>query len=284
MQLADLINRVNPPSPWAEGDNIPWNEPGFSRRMLLEHLSQAHDAASRRFETIDRQVEWIDSTILANKPTTILDLGCGPGLYAERLARRGHTMHGIDYSPASIEYAIEIAHRDNLPCTYACRDIRQAEFPCGMGLIMLIYGEFNVFSPTDAKIIIDKAWQVLEPGGWLLLEPHPFHIIQQLGEKPPSWYSSREGLFSEKPHVVLQENFWNEQLLTATMRYIVIEADTGQVTQYSQSMQAYQDDEYCSLLTSCGFEDIKIGPGLLGEDSPLGLLAISARKQSGIPS
>jgi len=247
--------------------------------MLLEHLSQAHDAASRRFETIDRQVEWIDSTILANKPTTILDLGCGPGLYAERLARRGHTMHGIDYSPASIEYAIEIAHRDNLPCTYACRDIRQAEFPCGMGLIMLIYGEFNVFSPTDAKIIIDKAWQVLEPGGWLLLEPHPFHIIQQLGEKPASWYATIGGLFSEQPHVVLQENFWNEHFHTTTIRYFAIDAGSGQVTQYSQTMQAYRNDEYCSLLTTSGFGEIRFFPGLLGEDSQKGIMAISARKQ-----
>ena len=27
------------PEPWDEGDNIPWNEPGFSRRMLREHLT-----------------------------------------------------------------------------------------------------------------------------------------------------------------------------------------------------------------------------------------------------
>lgn len=283
MQLADLLNRAIPPDPWAEGDNIPWNEPGFSRRMLNEHLSQEHDAASRRFEIVDRQVDWINTTILANVPTNILDLGCGPGFYAERLARLGHTIHGIDYSPASIAYATEIAQHDHLACTYTCRDIRQADFTHENGLVMLIYGEFNLFRPTDAKYILNKALQALNPGGWLLLEPHPFHIIQQLGEKPASWYSSREGLFSEKPHVVLQENFWNEQLLTATMRYIVIEADTGQMTQYSQSMQAYQDEEYCSLLTSCGFEDIKIAPGLLGEDSPPGLFAISAHKQSGIP-
>jgi len=47
------------PAPWSEGDNIPWNEPGFSQRMLKEHLSQAHDLANHRFETIDRHVAWI---------------------------------------------------------------------------------------------------------------------------------------------------------------------------------------------------------------------------------
>ena len=161
MNLLELVQRSAVPIPWAEGDNIPWNEPGFSRRMLVEHLTQAHDAASRRFEIIDRQVNWIHSTLLECQPTNILDLGCGPGLYSSRLAFLGHTCHGIDYSPASIEYALESAQRDHLPCTYVCQDMRKADFPHGNGLVMLIYGEFNVFRIEDAKLILMKTWQAL---------------------------------------------------------------------------------------------------------------------------
>ena len=278
MNLTDLLNRAASPLPWAEGDNIPWNEPGFSKRMLTEHLSQAHDAASRRFNIIDHQVEWIQTSILANQPTNILDLGCGPGFYAERLARLGHSVHGIDYSPASIQYATEIAQRDRLACTYTCQDFRQTGFPRGMGLVMLIYGEFNVFHPGDAKLILTKAAEALKPGGWLLLEPHSYDKIQQIGEQPASWYSSQGGLFSAAPHVVLQENFWNERLHTTTIRYFVIDAGTSQVSRYAQSFQAYQDDEYRSLLIDHGFGKIKFLPGLSGEDPQKGLIAILARK------
>ena len=56
--ILDLIKRKAVPEPWAEGDNIPWSEPGFSERILAEHLSQAHDAASRRFEIIDKHAEF----------------------------------------------------------------------------------------------------------------------------------------------------------------------------------------------------------------------------------
>ena len=59
MKLSDLANLSDMPKPWSEGDNIPWNEPGFSQRMLREHLSQEHNKASRRFEKIDKQVDWI---------------------------------------------------------------------------------------------------------------------------------------------------------------------------------------------------------------------------------
>jgi hypothetical protein len=69
MRLANLWQRAIPPEPWQEGDNIPWNDPALSARMLDEHLSQAHDAASRRSATIDRQVTWIQRTLLRGSPT-----------------------------------------------------------------------------------------------------------------------------------------------------------------------------------------------------------------------
>ena len=102
MKLMDIVRRQRVPKPWSEGEKIPWNDPEFSRRMLDEHLSQAHDAASRRFEIIDKHVDWIHTHVLKGNPTRILDLGCGPGLYTNRLARLGHHCVGIDFSPASI--------------------------------------------------------------------------------------------------------------------------------------------------------------------------------------
>jgi len=278
MHLADLINRASPPIPWMEGDNIPWNEPGFSRRMLNEHLSQAHDAASRCFNTIDRHVDWIHSRLLSQKPTSILDLCCGPGLYASRLAHLGHSCHGIDYSPASIEYAITTTTREQLSCTYDYQDIRKAEYPQGVELVMLIYGEFNVFRPADAVMILDKSWQALTPGGLLLLEPHPWAVVKRLGDEPPSWYSSPGGLFSDAPHVVFQENFWDEVTETTTNRYFVLDVGSDVITPYAQSMQAYFDDDYRELLASHGFSDIQILPGLLGGDSAQELMAILASK------
>lgn len=58
MRLADLPTRP-PMAPWAEGNTIPWDDRAFSERMLREHPSQAHDAASRRLEKADRHVAWL---------------------------------------------------------------------------------------------------------------------------------------------------------------------------------------------------------------------------------
>jgi SAM-dependent methyltransferase len=281
VKLLDIVHRQSIPQPWAEGEKIPWNDPEFSNRMLNEHLSQAHDAASRRFEIIDNHVSWIHHHVLQEKPARILDLGCGPGLYTYRLARLGHPCVGIDFAPASIAYASKQAEAASLDCQYLQQDIRTADYGDGYGLVMLIFGEFNVFRPGEAKEILAKAYRALGPNGWLLLEPHTFEKVVELGSQPSSWYSTERGLFSEKPHLYLQENFWDAANKVAIQRYYVIDAATGEVARHSSSMQAYTNEAYRALLAECGFGAVEFYASL-GEspDSLQGnLLGILAAKR-----
>lgn len=268
MNLLDIITRTDVPAPWAEGEKIPWNEPGFSQRMLREHLSQAHDAASRRLETVDRHVAWIHGAVLSGKHGRVLDLGCGPGLYAHRLARLGHAVTGIDFSPASVAYAIQTAQDAGLDCQFIEQDIRAAEFGAGYDLAMLVYGEFNVFRPADAAAILRKAQSALAPGGRLLLEVHMVDTVQRMGSGPAHWYSSPGGLFSERPHLCLMERFWEENQQVAVERFYIVDAETGAVTRYAASTQAYSHEVYRAMLEASGFGEIAFVPSLHGEDDP----------------
>ena len=281
MNLTDIIHR-NPSTAWTEGDNIPWNEPGFSERMLKEHLSQDHDAASRRTATILGHTDWIYAQLLAGRPARVLDLGCGPGLYASQLARKGCTIKGIDFSPASIRYARETALREELSCQYTEDDLRNADFGTGFDLVMLIYGEFNVFQPGDAVLILRKAYAALAEGGTLLIEPSPLESIERIGHSAPSWYTSAAGLFSDQPHLILQESAWDEKAHTATNRYYIIAAGSGEVTRHAASYQGYTKDELKEILSDCGFSDICFLPAL-GVDDPSApdaeFIAIQARKR-----
>jgi len=265
MNLIDIIHRQADPVPWSEGEKIPWHDPGFSQRMLLEHLSQEHDAASRRLEIIDKHVEWIHDSVLADQRTRILDLGCGPGLYTSRLAKLGHECVGIDFSPASIAHANESAQVFRLRCSYIQQDIRVADYGHGYGLVMLIFGEFNVFRPTEARSILEKAHRALEKDGRLLLEVHTFAAVRAIGEQPRSWYSTDSGLFSDRPHICLTESFWDIEQNVATERYFILDGLTGQVTRHAASTQAYTSEQYQSLLEECGFEEVVFYPSLRGD-------------------
>jgi SAM-dependent methyltransferase len=275
-KLSDLIARAAVPLPWSEGEKIPWNEPGFSRRMLDEHLNQDHDAASRRVAIIDTQVSWIHEKLLERRSSRILDLGCGPGLYATRLAANGHSLVGVDFSPASIEYAKTQSRGSAHDIRFMLGDIRHAPLPGPFGLAMLLFGEANAFRRDDLEEILIRTRRALSAGGLLLVEPHPFPAVRRIGTRPPSWHTARRGLFGSDPYLCLRESFWEEERAAATERWHIVDLATGDTTLHAASTQAYTEAEYATLFARCGFHDIDFLPGV-GDAIQEDLFAIVAR-------
>jgi SAM-dependent methyltransferase len=264
--ILDIVERQPEPAPWSEGDNIPWDDPEFSERMLAEHLSQDHDLASRRSETIDRHVEWIFSEVLKGRPARLLDLACGPGLYTIRLARLGCECVGIDFSPASIRHAADIAADEaQLSCTYRQADVRDGSFGEGFDLAMMTYGQFNVFPRDTGLEILKNAHEALRPGGALLLEVQSRELIRREAERGPSWYSARSSLFSAAPHLVLEESCWREEAGASTRRFWVIDGQTGGVSSHALSNEAYTEEELAEALRSAGFRGVERFASLSGE-------------------
>lgn len=264
--FTDIVHRSHTADRWHK---IPWDDPDFSRRMLKEHLSQVHDAASRRFEIIDRHVRWIHETALNQQPSIVLDLGCGPGLYSARLSALGHRCTGIDFSPASIAYA-----RQHSNATFVQADIVTADYGTGYDLVMLLFGELNAFAPEDAARILDKAFAALKPAGLLLLEPHTHEAVVALGNAPRTWYSATSGVFSDQSYLCLEESRF-EAGTSVTVHY-VIDAETGATTTYTGMHHAYTDAAYRQLLAR--FCDITFYSSLAGTADGGGLYAVTARK------
>ena len=108
-------------------------------------------------------------------------------------------------------------------CAYHLADVRDGLFGEGYDLVMMVYGQFNVFPRNRGLEILKKAHGALKPGGSLLLEVQTPEQIQQGGEKTPIWYSAQSGLFSWAPHLVLQENFWHADARASTTRFSIID-------------------------------------------------------------
>lgn len=203
-----------PLEPWGLALTIPWDEPGFARRMLQVHLSQELDAASRRTELIETHVRWIDR--LLDGPSRLLDLGCGPGLYAHRLAAMGHRVHGIDFSAISLEHA-----RAHAPhgASFQLGELSSVDYGGPYDLVMQVYGEANVFRPEALQTILGKAHAALRPGGTLLLE------VQTAGSlvvaEATHEYDQEGGLFADGPHHVVQQQRYDEASRTRIMRWVV---------------------------------------------------------------
>lgn len=267
MKISDVADRQIPAQPWVDGEKIPWNEPEFSKRMLKEHLSQDHDAASRRFEIVHQQVDYCERLLGGKTDSRVLDLACGAGLHSHELARRGHSTLGIDFSPASIGWAKSTALTESLNCEFVHSDIRNAEFGDGFDLAILLFGEINVFSLNDLTLIVQKAHKALAPDGVLLLEPHVPGVIQANFASGSTWTARQSGLFSKRPHILLEEGFWHDDVEMAVMRWYVVDSESGDVTTYAQTVVEYTPTKLVNLLESEGFavqevvhEDWPTGP------------------------
>ena len=248
---------------WKGAYKIPWNNPAFSERMLKMHLSQAHDMASRRNELIEKQIKWIDEYVLKMKPSRILDIGCGPGLYIKKLHGLQHQCTGIDFSPASINYA-----RTQCPeSTFLLDDVRDANYGNNYDLVMLLFGEINVFSPKECLQILHKSYNALKKGGVLLIEAHLFESVKKMGSAPRSWSKSGskaafaslfdpivdEGLFSDQPHITLIEHNWSEEEKVSLSSFWILE-EGKELTHYVSTTKAYSDEEYKAMLQEALFE------------------------------
>jgi SAM-dependent methyltransferase len=210
------------------------------------------DAASRRPETIDRSVKWLMERLGLKPGDSILDLGCGPGLYASRFARAGLQVTGVDYSRRSIEYATKFAHENELNIHYRYQNYLELEDENQYEAAFLIYGDFCPLSPEKRSRLLENIHRALNPNGRFVLDVSTREHRKRYGVKN-GWYALESGFWKPGPHLVLEEGFdYPEQSLWLD-QYTVIEAD-GKVSVYRNWFQDYTPDSITAELSQGGFD------------------------------
>jgi ubiquinone/menaquinone biosynthesis C-methylase UbiE len=260
--LWKIYHRPVPPLPWAEGGNLPWDEPAFSERMLREHLDESHGAASRVTAERMRQIEWMWGKLGLHPDTRLLDVTCGPGLYAVEFARRGCEVTGIDFSPASIAYARDLALSEGVAerCVFVQQDVRQMDYSgAGFDAATFIYGQLAVFKGEEAQALLTQIASALKPGGRLCVEL----LNQDRVDRKHStwWFTDDKGLWGDKPFLHLGERFWNEAEEISIERFHIIHLETGALTQVMLCDQTYAIETMVRMMKRAGFDPVEVYPG-----------------------
>ena len=103
--------------------------------------------------------------------------------------------------------------------------------------------------------------------------------MQDLGAAGRSWYTARESVFSDEPHLCLKESVWHPAQSVATERYFVASVKGGDIVTYVSTTQAYTDEQYVRLLQQARFDGVKRYASLTGRlvESDDGLFVFAAR-------
>jgi SAM-dependent methyltransferase len=251
IDLSRICQMQEKPQPFEQGEPQFWTDPHIARQMLASHLDPTVDGASRRPETIERITNRITTTVGLRSGDCILDLGCGPGLYAERLAQAGFQVTGVDFSQNSIDYAIAQAREQQLPIQYRCKDYLELDDPAMYSAVLLIYGDFCPLSPEQRARLLASVHAALKPGGCFILDVTTPLCRQKYGLKN-GWYAAGQGFWKPGPHLVLEKGFVypNDLFLD---QFIVIEGD-GKISVYRNWFQDYTPATISAELAAGGFE------------------------------
>lgn len=258
-----------------------WADEHISACMLEAHLAPDVEAASRTFETIDRSTAWIGDLLTKEYGAScaLIDLGCGPGLYTQRLAPRFARVDGIDLSPRSINYAKEQAKALGLNIGYTLGSYTETPLPANTyNAATLIYCDYGVLPTADRATLLKNVYQALKPGGLFLMDT--FTPAQHKGkEESTDWYYSKDpGFWSAKPHACIHSFLLYPEASTALDHYILLEEDNTQV--YNIWDTVFTPDTLTAELTAAGFT----APTLYGDvtgapyDPESNLFCITARK------
>jgi SAM-dependent methyltransferase len=261
--LRQMATRRPDPVAWVDGGDLPWNDIEIGRLFLAEHLDQSHDSASRPRGRIATEVRWLAKQFKRVGAKKILDLTCGPGFYALGLAEQGYSVVGIDYNPASIQYAQEHSSNTALSVAFILGDIRGVDFGQGFDGAIFIYGQPNAFRREDLQKILAKLHSALNSRGLLILEFDPYYQIPK--RYASSWKVCDRSCFCDQPHLFLEETFWHKESSSRLDRYYVLNLQTEQLKTYTLSETAYRDAEVKALLEDLGFRGIRFYGGLAGE-------------------
>ncbi len=278
ISLTGLASLPQRPPLWAAGEPLFWDDPHISQQMLKAHIDPGTDAASRKPETIDRIVEWMISTLGLKPGQAVLDLGCGPGLYATRLARRGLRVTGVDYSRNSIAYAREQAAAEGLAIDYVYQDYRTIEYSGQFDAVMLIYYDFGVLPPADRDAVLANVHRALRPGGRFIVDVRtPEGIV--CSRATPGWYASPGGFWRPGPHVVSTRVVLYDEHSVGLDEYLVID-ESGQWTVYRIWLQGYTPETIGETFTASGFAVEGMWGDLLGSpcDPGCDALGVVARR------
>lgn len=201
-----------------------WTDPHLAEQMLAFHLDPDQDLASRKHAFIQRSVGWLSKRFDLAEGKRVLDLGCGPGLYANALAELGASVTGIDFSRTSLAYARSEADSLGLEVAYHHGNYLGIDLPHTFDLILLIFGDFCPLGPSQRRSLLDRVKKWLSPGGRFVFDVSSSALFDSLEESSSYEEAPDGGFWSPGPHFLFTKRFKYEADLVYLDRYLVVEA------------------------------------------------------------
>lgn len=248
--IAQLRAFLKKPQLYAPSTGEFWNDPHISKGMLEAHLNPQVDAATRKHEFLDQSVQWITKIAPPPQYESLLDLGCGPGLYAERFYKAGYSVTGVDFSERSIAYAKEQAKSNNSAIEYHYQNYLTIDYTEQFDVITLIYCDYAVMPVEDRLLLLSKVYQALKQNGKFIVDV--FTPCMRKNESHTWQFYEEGGFWSEGPHICLESVYQYDDEDSTELRQCVVLEDEA-INCYNIWDHFFTKEKLLSEIQTVGF-------------------------------
>ncbi len=166
----------------------------------------------------DGLVELIVEVLELQPGERVLDLACGSGDHARRLARRGLTVVGVDIAPSLIAHCNQMAAEEGLTTVrFEQGDMRDLAYEGEFDAVLLLTGSFGFFDDKTNHDVLTRMARALKSGGRVLIDVFdPPRMVVRPPRRSWSHYGSGYSL---------RTTWWEPETSTYVSEFQFIDAD-----------------------------------------------------------
>jgi len=222
------INKKPKPFEFYTAESL-WADPYTSKQMLEYHLNPDIDLASRNKTFIEKSTQWIISEFNIDEKSRVCDFGCAVGLYTSAFAKTGADVMGIDFSKNSIEYAKDVAKKENLNINYIWQNYLEFDSDKEFDLITMIMCDFCALSPEQRKVLLKKFYKLLDANGSVLLDVYSLKSFEEKQESATYEHNQLYKFWSADDYYGFVNTFKYEDEKVMLDKYTIVEEKTSKV-------------------------------------------------------
>ncbi|MGE5398124.1 MAG: class I SAM-dependent methyltransferase [Chitinophagales bacterium] len=273
----DLIGMcVSGPKIFTKSTDRFWDDEHISEQMLKLHLDPNVEAASRTKETIEAETDFIIKLTDMDSEKSVLDLGCGPGLYVREFAKTGARVTGVDFSDRSVNYATQYVGSEYANTRFVKMNYLDLNFQKSFDIATLIYYDFCALNTDEQHHLLANVYDALNDNGIFV-----FDVITETWVNPllSGISVASGGFWSPKPYIEIVQIFTYDEPRTEGIQYTIIGED-GTTRVFRLYHRLFSLDEITHVLDTHGFKVEKVYRNLKGDSLDKGseTFGIVARK------
>ena len=246
----DFFRHFEKPPLYAGSDGAFWDDEHISVQLLKAHLDPSHEGASRSPAFIERSAAWIRDAVPPEQYPALLDLGCGPGLYAEKFARYGYRVTGVDVSRRSTAYARQSAKRQGLRIRYLAQNYLKLSLPETFDFATMIYCDYGALPADERKLLLQTVHAHLRPGGKFLFDVFSSATYRAFQEQRTWEVCPDGGFWREDGYIALCAHYKYPEFVTLEQTVVLSE---GKAAAYNMWNTCFSPETLTEEVQRCGF-------------------------------